>query len=500
MKRRPKDEIRDGRRLNVAVRAWRHSKFLRTFVRNLILASAIEFVFLPIVGPLLGVSRVEQGALDLMMQFFSNTNRIQYREIPAAFTWIDLDDASMKAWGDPALTPRDKLLDLIRYTARNGARTIVVDSNFSRSYKMFGPDYARAEDGLQKFLSDYSREGTVAPIVLVRANSLDPDEHGSTCPILQQSFLDESEFLPDSIQWAVVRFDIDSDFILRRWRLFERLCQDSRPRVLPSVQLAVTADVTDVRGFTDLNHWLLQFRPQSCTACSENPPGLLGWRNLLDQLAQHKQEAEPLRLKSVQIDPDTDELEQRIVFRLPYMRASDRRSYALVKVQDQPEQTPVLDVLPAQDFLEAMDKAPATERLRGRIVFIGASFHDSGDWFATPLGRMPGVLVLINATYSLMEYGHLHEKSARREIIDLMVLVTGMTLIFTFVSGVWGLWLPTILVIVYLVPNSFVLFQQGRWLDFTVPLVGVELHHLVDFFVERYEISGRDPTPTGDRL
>lgn len=53
------------------------------------------------------------------------------------------------------------------------------------------------------------------------------------------------------------------------------------------------------------------------------------------------------------------------------------------------------------------DRAVDPSWLAGRVVGIGASFAESRDRHLTPLGEIPGALVLINAMQSLYRHGEL---------------------------------------------------------------------------------------------
>jgi hypothetical protein len=55
----------------------------------------------------------------------------------------------------------------------------------------------------------------------------------------------------------------------------------------------------------------------------------------------------------------------------------------------------------------------SADPVRGRVVVIGASFEDSRDLHETPVGTLPGALVMLDAIKSLNQFGPLHGPAAR---------------------------------------------------------------------------------------
>ena len=118
--------------------------------------------------------------------------------------------------------------------------------------------------------------------------------------------------------------------------------------------------------------------------------------------------------------------------------------------------------------------------LKGRVVFIGGSFAEARDIHQTPLGRMPGVLIMINSLTSLLEHGDL-SPNPWLEALFLVLLVLGASVAFAWCE-------PTLLAALIVV--SFVLLivlglglccvgLVTAGLDFGLPLLAITVHQVI---------------------
>ena len=122
----------------------------------------------------------------------------------------------------------------------------------------------------------------------------------------------------------------------------------------------------------------------------------------------------------------------------------------------------------------------------GRVVGIGATYAAARDTYTTPLGDMAGVLINLNAIQSLSESGPVVQLGAINRVLFNTGIIVVVAAIFAGVSpllaallsagvlfGALGLFLQTLL-------------AQGIWIEFGAPLIGINLHRIVDeFFVKR---------------
>jgi hypothetical protein len=112
----------------------------------------------------------------------------------------------------------------------------------------------------------------------------------------------------------------------------------------------------------------------------------------------------PFNLAGMTLSTHPSAVAQRIMYLLPWHIKRGER-YPIITAKDG-DQTPILTRRSALTITES-DKPLSTEWLAGRVVMIGASFADSRDLHFTPLDRMPGNLVLINAIHSLYHHGEI---------------------------------------------------------------------------------------------
>jgi hypothetical protein len=98
---------------------------------------------------------------------------------------------------------------------------------------------------------------------------------------------------------------------------------------------------------------------------------------------------------------------------------------------------------------------------------------------------MPGALVLLNATYTLLRHGALRRPPewaiAAAQILVLVVASALLARLSPLRAALVGLPLAALL----FMPTALYLFRRGIWLDFAVPLLLVQLLSLANRQLER---------------
>jgi CHASE2 domain-containing sensor protein len=97
----------------------------------------------------------------------------------------------------------------------------------------------------------------------------------------------------------------------------------------------------------------------------------------------------------------------------------------------------------------------------------------------TPIGWMPGSLILANAVQSLGHYGELRTPSLGMTVLVEAGLIIIMSWSFARFRSLWGSLLSGLVVLLVLLPASLLLFRYGTWLSFAVPLIAILLHKLI---------------------
>jgi CHASE2 domain-containing sensor protein len=59
-----------------------------------------------------------------------------------------------------------------------------------------------------------------------------------------------------------------------------------------------------------------------------------------------------------------------------------------------------------------------------------------------------------------------------------LLLIILISMAFSFFNSFWGMFLSGGLIILAIIPLSFLFFRSGVWLDFAAPLTAIQLHQI----------------------
>jgi len=407
------------------------------FVQNVLIGTMIAMT-IHLGHGLSPVRATEDLAMDWMNRLQVDTRWLNDSK-GLGYTFLDMDQASFDAWGEPFHVPRDQLAKLIRYAADGGARAIVVDVDLSRP----GTDVT-ADQALSELLGSYPSQ---APdLILLRTAKAGP--RGELAPLQWRDSFFGDQGVSDAVHFGHPRYVKDrSDLRLRRWHLIERGCLNGQPTALPSVQLLLDVLLRAGReGWRDIQGRLAATGPHDCAVVEAGHHGGLDHLNYGD--------------RSVRLDAHG--VDQRVIY-----------SYS-----DAPREgtaSPGLERISAAALLKHLPGA-SPEPVRGRIVVIGASYDASRDRHETPVGSMPGALVLLNASKSLNQFGQIHGPSTRAVLLIEASLILLMAWFFSRFDSWWATLLTGSLIILILVPVSFWWFRYGVWIDLAAPILAMAVH------------------------
>jgi CHASE2 domain-containing sensor protein len=430
---------------------------------SIIIGGLIQFVVLTFHPPTLQFARrAADDAADQMIRLAEQTSS-QLQRSPA-YTLITVDDATYNAWGSHQVTPREHLVTIIDRVARSNALAILldVDLSFSDAVDMVG------ESKLRDFLARYP--ATAPPLLLVR--SLYHEAPPPALLRLRQTFYDDQTAAKENIVWGSPLFERDADGKIRRWRLFVQACAGDHPVVLPALHLAAAVIArakleggeNPIDAAKKLPERLARFGAESC----ERPTNRSG--TIVDKQGN---------LPNIEID--NSDVSRRVLYRIEWR--SDVVSLGQ-DVRTADGQTPLVAVRPARLVLDG-DKGEPIPGLGGKFVVIGGSFADSGDWYDTPLGRMPGPLLLINAIEALTLNGTPREPSTFETVLISSAIILMSSILAAFfrpiIAGpLAGAGIFLIMLI------SLPRFQSGVVLNLAIPAVGAVAHDLFLKLDEQY--------------
>jgi len=418
---------------------------------------------------------VEDAHLDFAMRHQDTIPSAKEKAVPP-FVFLDIDNQTHKLWGEPLFTPRDKIKKLIEVAVKGGARLVVVDVDLSQKTPIEGLPLSGdlQQHPYDKALSDYlvgyktNCQDKCPPIILDRAfrplsEPADGDE-----PIREPrtGFLEAAvkQSAPYTL-WASPLFQPSSyDHAIRRWGLWQSICTEALPEVLPSMPLLAAAMVhheTPQQAQAQINAELVRFKQ---AICGEHIP--------------QSESSKPIKIaEGLEITEGMYGSRQRIIYKMPWnppQSIADKwiLRYAL-RDDDKETQKVILTVFSAQPYLES----PEGGVFQDKVVVIGSSYSDGGNLYSTPLGTMPGGLVIINAIHSLLQYGAMKPYFVWNKGWAVLLIVAVSILLAFFVESFWLMFLSGIGIIL-LVPVSAFLFVEGVWINFALPLLAIHIHQM----------------------
>lgn len=536
--------------------------FRRHFVQNLFIGVCIELVIISLSH--FGVPWVvnnQDAALDFMMRLSTNLPA-EGKKHPNQ-VWIDVNERTYRSsqWGggEPSALPLVPLAKLIEFAVEyEGARYVVVD------FTIDGPENPpQSENALQKEFDTQQQKFAADMRVLLEKHKDEHDGNGIHLlfmwavrePHLQEwrvsrsvrpSVLDALiAGYPNNVHAVAPNFVVSDDHVLRHWKLWESACRHGEGEksgeghwvVLPSPQLVLAA----LLGQHEPPPWSLGVDTKSkgevSPVCAMNdgydaePKEIL--RDATDsQLADfragrwvkdnfgdcYQQDqfthadctgAFSQRAAETEAEPATA-LSNRVYFRIydsdslpPSFHRKPKPSWLSRWIGQRPLE---LSGVPKRSADKILKLSPG-EKVRwdasekeNLIAVIGASYTDSRDFYLTPLGEMPGALVLINAIDSLCTVGVLQPPKLWQKLLIIVVILVAVSAAFARLPTFWAATAMMAAIVCLLGPISFWLIKgHGVWVDFTVPIIGIYFHREWEELHER--LSRCLPnTTTGESL
>ena len=430
--------------------------YRKLLVNQFIGLSLLGIILIGLRIPIPSLMELEDRVIDGMMLLYEkNIPSIEAGKIPP-FVLLDIDNQTHFSWEKPPYTPRDKLKNLIDTAVQAKARLIIVDIDISRTIIIDHP--LPDELVLAEYLKNYAtqckqNQSVCSPIILVRTfSSLDSNSNLLTPRV---GFFEEvvTQSFP-YVQWGSAEF-----YLKKRWRLWEPTCtKEQQPEVIPSIALLAMGMI---RGCTEeIQNTLHSLQPKNCDEFS--PP-------------------ESITFCGLATSTNINRVEQPIMYRLPYREAPENKA---MTVHDNQGNT-VLTILSAQPYAE--ESPPPQDSLEAfpddSVVVIGGSYGSTGfnDMHNTPIGEMPGALVIINAIYSLLQDLTIKPVSNWWLVIAFVIIITLFSLIPD--QPINGrdkmVRLSLIILISFIIFGlfvySFILFEDGTWFNIAVPFALIEI-------------------------
>lgn len=430
---------------------------LAAFCSNSILGILVA-LFLLVIHDSSWVREPENWAMDAMMNvskalpsMAESTSSGKQEKVEYSF--LEIDEATYRKWGEPYHVPRDRLQTLIDFSATGGAKIIIVDVALSKDGLV--PEH---DANLIEFLRQYD-EGENPPLILARTFQATISNDNTPLPNIEQSFIDKYGF-KNNVFWAAPLFKVDlSDGILRRWELLRLACQGGKPVVVPSIQLLVDAllrmkESEKRQKRKKLTTQLTNIRPETCQQLDE----------------QNEYGSTKLDYGGRPVDWPTDGLGERLIFTIPW-KIEKGHSY------------PDFERFPAL-LITDNGSAISHDLVKDRVVVIGGSYSAGRDNRWTPIGYMPGALVVLNAVKSLHLFGQIRAPAGWVKLGLEIVLILLMALAFSSLGSMKGAIVVGLIIVIVLLPISFHYFKYGIWLELAVPILAMQIHQVIAEYEE----------------
>ena len=445
----------------------------RPIIRDILIGIAfgalIEFIALPYYFHNSSlVRRAGDDTVDRMIRLAERTSGPLYKE--NLFAFIDIDDATWAAWKYPLITPRDKIAELIDHAVASKPALIFLDIDLT-----WPSADAKSVKTLKDLVAAYG-EGK-PPLLLVRS-LIDPPPGGPTeLPKIRYTVVEDgpssvpSDPLPldnlvKSVNWVSAQFELDGDGIVRHWRLYEMICDPAGgPMLLPSLQLMAALKVLqrqDDRAIPNAMAALNTLVPDTCRSAPRALPPVV------------------VHAPTPVIVAGGYELGSRIIYTIGWRGGAPALGPYVEKTAG--SLAPLVVVRSAGAILK-MNPGDPIEGLADRIVVIGGSYVDSGDWHTTPIGRMPGALIAINAIHALLETGTPSEPREPARTLIALAFIVAVAMLFSVLRPILAGIAASILTFIVLVA-SIPLFRSGVVLDLAIPSFGVIVHNLFASFCD----------------
>ncbi len=345
-------------------------------VRNKMITAAVilltvSFMLLPFGGKIIDVhdGLLKSDRLTAMSQIISG---VPDNAVPV--TLLDVDDTTRLAWRAETATPHPALAELISIAAARGARAILLDFDLT-------VEWPPADEVLSKFLNNYKPEDPLLMLVrtisFVRAGKADGTGTMLALKAPASRYDGETRGKPN-ITWVTTLNDISSDRTVRRIRLWQSVCDSNTGTAYPSAALLMaallTADPPGKAKLEKLQKFLALKVEMECGNPGHDMPIPVAWPAFQQQAAV-----------------------------VPFVFNDNPKSPAMLRADVGGKDTIILRRISAR-LLVSRDNgtfkaAPDIDHdpFAGRVVIIGASYTGSHDIHETPLGTMPGSLILANS-------------------------------------------------------------------------------------------------------
>jgi CHASE2 domain-containing sensor protein len=451
-------------------RTWGHHHLGRHWVENIAIGIVIEIILTAAQNTFF-VAAAQNWALGAAMRGYAGLSVRGGATLPLIF--IDIDEESWRSqwWGhEPFRAPRQRLFDLIDYAFEHDARYVVLDVIVE----------GRDDPEDTKFVADIKKlagrlETTHQHLLFVRTLRDQLHNNKQFAPEVRPSPLDDViRQYSGELHAVAPYFRVSRDGVMRGWQMWRAGCRldpktgKGRWEILPSVQLLIATLVLPQKpeqgtafpgtATADVESCIVDLRAFAAGVAyvPEKVPDKEMWKWL-------DKRPDLTGIGELKFPNDgTNDLTSRIFFKFRY-----------------PPLPSQVWVIPALKLLHPT--SPDKDRgFAGGLVVIGQSFEAARDQHMTPVGPMPGAMVLINSVASMLDLKLLRPPSQRFELLFQLGSIVVVGLVYAYIESILVTVVTLVPLVLLLIGMNYLLLRLGGiWLDFATPLLAIWAHRPV---------------------
>jgi hypothetical protein len=365
------------------------------------------------------ILKKEDVYMDWMMNLLKGVN-LKEDQKHIGYVWLNVDKTIYKEWNKD-FTPRNVICDLIKSSEK--AKLIIIDIDLS-----FETTQKQEDENLYNYLKNYNEKPKI-----ILAGTFDYDQSKKCVerkPFLNSKKKDSYITANRNICWALPIYYKEVDEKIRRFKPSEPACCSENVFGYPSIPLCTKPFFQ--KEYDDSDQHLYQ------KVCKE-----------------HEE-------YSTTINPNLNDSKpefERIVYRIPWNEK--------LKEVNTDNEIKFQNIFVRQNKNKTNYEIKDIEGIEDSIVIIGGS-HDEKDLHNTPIGRMPGSLIIINSIHSFSSFERLPSFWWQFPILTLFVLF--LCFVFTKFGSFYGLLISfisalliliAILIKIHLTSSSLFIFRTG---------------------------------------
>ncbi|UPU38202.1 CHASE2 domain-containing protein [Geomonas paludis] len=451
---------------------WRDRILRAHFLVNLGIGVLIALVFTVTASTQWGEVLLN-AAFDVMVRYeHSSLTADAQGKSPLFF--VEITPQEYRQWGEPLITPRDRLASLVETAWQKGAPVVALDVILDKPDLLDPAGDAKLRGLLERMLRENARTQVVLPVRVGSEGDLRPHLFED---LLERRTADGRKILHRAAPIVVAS---ESDLLNRFWGAYE-VGRDAhgKPQIIWSLPVVAAALYHDARSGTAAASAELDRAAAALLAAGSREP----------------REAHGSEGEGHHVSIGTSLIHLSALQTGPAPEAATTM-YLAGESHSLPYTQRIRFLIPAgvRDRRDAGNFRPglSPDSLAGRIVLIGNGSPETGDILATPVGRMPGMFLIGNAINTIVS-GKMpvHLPAWQHFAIEALIIVFAAWLFLHFHSTLAQI-LSSLVFIVLLVPFSWAIYQQwGLFFNFLVPVLGMQLHKTADGFEEMIASRGK---------